>query len=142
VGPFGVEASVGFAGRTTANFGSGYNSIGMYDYTMLNLGIVMRYTFRLPGSRTGCALFGGGGANYSFLALDSAYTSLFSGVTFQNVVSDLGWYTKAGFAWYPTPGFFLEATALYYYINSHFQVSGKQLDGSYLLGAFSLGLAF
>ena len=139
-GPLGIEASVGIAGTTTANFGQAYNSIGLYDYTMVNLGLIARYTFRLP--RSGGALFFGAGANYSFLSLSSAYTSLFNGVSFYSVLSDIGGYARTGIAWYPSPGFFLDATAWYYYINAHFDVSGKTLDGSYLLFAFSLGLAF
>ena len=141
VGPIGLEASAGF-GMTTANFSGGYSAIRMYDFTMVNLGLVGRYAFRLPGSRTGCAILAGAGADYSFLSLADAYTSLFSGFSFYKVLSDVGWYARTGISWYPTPGFFLEADACYYYVNARFDVSGKQLDGAYLLAAVSLGFAF
>jgi len=139
--PLGIEASFGFSGITKANC-AGYEPLNVYDYSMSNLGLVFRYAFRLPGSRNGCAFSVGGGANYSFLSLSDAYTSLFSGFSFYNVLSDIGWYAKTSLAWYPSPGFFLDATAWYYFINAKFDVSGKQLDGYYILFAVFLGLAF
>lgn len=140
LGPLGIEASFVIFGSTSANT-NGYDSLGMYSYSVANLGLILRAGFR-TGRSSAIAVFAGGGANYSFLSLSSDYTSLFSGVIFYNVLSDIGYYAKAGIAWYPFPGFFMDISGWYYLINAKFDVSGKKLDGAYFLGAMSMGFAF
>jgi hypothetical protein len=136
----GIEASFVVLGSTTANSSQASNGLKMYDYQAVNLGLILRHAFRDPNGKVSLAIFAGGGANYSFLTLSSDYTSLFSGISFYKVVSDIGWYAKAGIASYQFSSFFLDATAYYYFINAKFDVSGQKLDGGYFLVAFSIGV--
>ncbi len=140
IGPIGIEASFVIFGSTSAN-SDGYTPLGMYNYSVGNLGLILRAGFRSGGS-SAIVAFAGGGANYSFLSLSSDYTSLFSGVSFYSILSDIGYYAKVGLAWYPFPGFFMDMSGWYYFINARFDVSGKKLDGTYFLAVVSMGFAF
>lgn len=132
VGPLGLEASLGIFGRTRADY-IAHDSLDAFDYTLVNLGPVLRLSF--PGVyRSMFALVLGAGANYSMIgAHEETWT------TSQDIVSDIGYYGKASLAWYLAPFVFFDFTFWYYYMNSHF-TGGQKLDGTYYLAAFSVGV--
>ncbi len=140
-GPLGLEAAFGLFGSTQGEHG-GYDPVKVYDFNVISLGPILRYIFRTGGGVSTFALFAGGGVNYSFITLSNSYTSLFSGFSFYDVLPDFGWYAKGGIAWYLTPGVFFDTTLEYSTMNAKFDVSGKALDGVYILLAFSAGFAF
>jgi len=129
--PLGIEVSAGIFGRTKADYIS-YDSLEAYDYTLLNVGPVLRLAFP-TGYRSAFALVLGAGANYSMLGLSAdTWTAT------QSIISDIGWYGKSSLAWYIAPGMFFDFTFWYYYMNAHF-AGGQKLDGTYYLLAFSIG---
>ncbi|HUI70121.1 MAG TPA: hypothetical protein VL354_06340 [Spirochaetia bacterium] len=131
LGPVGIEASFGIFGKTQVD-AQGVNSLTVYDYTLANAGPVLRFTFRTGGA-SAVAVILGGGANYSFFGFSSDAFA-----TRPNMASDIGWYGKASVAWYVFPGFFLDGTFWYYYMNAKY-TDGTPMDGTYYLFAFSFG---
>lgn len=133
LGPVGIEGSVGFFGSTMAN-ADGYDSLTCYNYTLANLGPVLRFAFRTGGA-SAFALVLGGGVNYAFFSISKDFDPYND---FQDTVSDMGWYGKAGLTWYLNRALFVDATFWYYYMNAKFS-GGHIMDGTYYLGAFSIG---
>ncbi len=133
LGPLGIEASVGIFGKTMAS-AEGYESLDSYDYTLANLGPVLRFAFR-TGVSSAFALVLGGGVNYCFFSISNDFDPY---GYFQDTVSDVGWYGKAGLTWYLNRAVFLDGTFWYYYMNARF-TGGHIMDGTYYLGAFSIG---
>ncbi|HTP59897.1 MAG TPA: hypothetical protein VMM82_13330 [Spirochaetia bacterium] len=138
IGPVGLEASSGFFGTTRAT-ADGYQPLDLYNYFMINAGPVVRLGFR-TGARSAVAILLGGGVNYSFPSYANDFKSVWAsmGLSLADLTSDVGWYGKAGFAWYPFPGLFLDTTFWYYYMNAK-NTNGVTVDGTYYLFAFSIG---
>ena len=142
-GALGIEGSFGVMGTTSAMSSLVSEPLTVYDYHVATLGLIVRYPVALDYSSF-LTVSAGGGATYSLLSLSTQFTSPFeaAGFYFYGINPDFGWYGKLGIGYYPMRNLFFDVTAYYTFLNAQFDVSGKQLEGTYFLIAVTLGVAF
>jgi hypothetical protein len=140
----GIESFATIGGSTKAESSLISTPLALYNISLANAGLILRFRIEPGRDGGGFAFLAGGGVNYPLTDIISTdFNTLMwaGGFSFRPVSPDLGWYGKAGLAYYIGRHFFLDFTAYYEYVNAHFDI-GQKLDGSYMLFAFGIGVAF
>jgi hypothetical protein len=139
----GIEAFCGIGGEARASSSQVSSSLALYNLNTVNGGLIFRYNFS-PRPSGWLAILAGGGVSYqspSMIARDFQMLGWDNGDSIGTSGSDLGWYTKVGFAYYFGTHFFVDLTTYYIYSNVKSDPPMTKFDGSYLLFAFGIGFA-
>ena len=139
--PIGFEGFVAFS--TVSAKAKGYDSLPLYQYTLFNGGLILRYNIGL-GMGGALSLHAGGGACYAGLKIDKEFDDIAiaysGGYPFKSTKDGLGWYGKAGLAFHIDRTWFLDLTALYFSTKPSFEPS-PSLNGNLFVVAFGAGVA-
>lgn len=116
-------------------------SLSVLNLNSWELGVALRYSFRDREENLKTTLNVNGGINYTFMAYNSAFTSLASNVSFYSISPALGFFIDPGFQLYITPNFFWGLSLKFATMNGYIAQSGLNFTGTYFVVPIFLGFS-
>jgi len=135
----GIEAFASLGEVTEQT--NGYQPLTLYTSLMLGGGPALRWSIPF-GRGSSLALVGGGGIAYTLPQIANDFSSLVAsaGYQFYDTRGGMGWYARAGAAYYFNREWFIDIAGWYVAQAGEFS-SGAQLNGDHILFLFGLGVS-